>query len=344
MLKIALTGLPGAGKSTSSGLILDELRTVGETVEVVKLARPLYDVQACFYNRMSEVLPADRQDGKLLNFLGSHFREASTDFLIRDMLWRCDAARLAGASIALCDDARPLDLGALSSNGFVIVRIVARDELRIARKAARGDRFAGRDDHPTELAPGGVGLAADYTIENNGSVSQLRAALQATMARIRGQTAGQGALFPKDPEAPVVAELLARARQLVDARYQVNRHQIAAALLTAEGRIFTGLHVEAMVGRASICAEAVALGKALEAGAGEVVLCVALRHPKPIEADRRVRIVPPCGLCREILLDYGPNVQAVLENEGRPYLMPLSEMLPHKYRGTKWDIAAQPSA
>ena len=131
--------------------------------------------------------------------------------------------------------------------------------------------------------------------------------------------------------------MLAQARTLISARYAENRHQIAAAVLSSDGQIFTGLHSEAMVGRASVCAEAVALAKAREAGATSISLALAVRHPKPSETDKRVVLVPPCGLCRELLLDYGAHAQAALEVEGEIQLVPLSEMLPHKYKGTKWN-------
>jgi cytidine deaminase len=123
---------------------------------------------------------------------------------------------------------------------------------------------------------------------------------------------------------------------VITARYVESRHQIAAVLVTGDGRIFTGIHLEAMVGRASICAEAVALGKACEAGAKDVRLLVSVRHPKRSEAHTYVRVVPPCGLCRELLLDYGRDLQVVVDDDGVLDLEPMARLLPHKYLGTKW--------
>jgi cytidine deaminase len=91
-----------------------------------------------------------------------------------------------------------------------------------------------------------------------------------------------------------------------------------------------------MVGRASICAEAVALGKACEAGATDLRVALAVRHPKPSEADQRIKLVPPCGLCRELLLDYSAGISVVVDADGARRLIPLATMLPHKYVGTKW--------
>jgi hypothetical protein len=149
--RVALFGLPGAGKSTSAGLLRRTLTEMGRNVEVVKLAAPLYDVQESFYARARTRLAEGQQDGRLLNFLGSHFRRAAPGFLLEDFARRCSAAALAGADVLLCDDARPADLDGLRAQGFTLVRVTAPEELRRDRKAGRGDRTAGRDDHPTEL-------------------------------------------------------------------------------------------------------------------------------------------------------------------------------------------------
>ena len=60
--------------------------------------------------------------------------------------------------------------------------------------------------------------------------------------------------------------LIDAARALIQERYVENRHHIAAALRTKSGKIHTGLHLDTYVGRASVCAEAVAVGKAMAAG------------------------------------------------------------------------------
>lgn len=337
MLNIALTGLPGAGKSTSSSLFIGELAKRGFEPQVVKLAAPLYDVQASFYSRMNSALPEGQQDGQLLNFLGGHYRKASPTFLVRDLAWRCDAARIRGAKAVICDDARPLDLDDLRALGFKIMRITVPEDLRVARKKARGDKFAGRDDHPSELAAQSGLPPADFIIDNSGNLEDLAAKVKQAVDSIEGASLGN--TTPNGSTSylgPAAEELFARARELITSRYAVNRHQIAAALLTGDGRVFTGLHIEAMVGRASICAEAVALAKAREAGTKDISLAVALRHPRPTETTDRIRIVPPCGLCRELLLDYGANAHALIEVDGQIQSVSLRDMLPHKYMGTKW--------
>ncbi len=330
-LRVALFGLPGAGKSTSAGLLRQTLAEMGRDVAVVKTATPLYDVQESFYTRLGSPLAPNQQDGALLNFLGSHFRAVAPEFLLANFTERWGNAVLGGADTVICDDARPADLPGLARQGFVTVRITAPDDVRRHRKVGRGDRTSGADDHPTEL--GGDAITADFELDNSGDVPELRARV-ADLAKWLVAHPDRPAAVEDD--ATRLASLIRLARETISARYMENRHQIAAVIVADDGRVFTGLHLEAMVGRASICAEAVALGNARAAGVTGMRLVLAVRHPKPSEERRDVKLVPPCGLCREILLDYGPDVRVVVESAGRPEPVPLSELLPHKYVGTKW--------
>ncbi|WP_331765310.1 hypothetical protein OG747_52640 (plasmid) [Streptomyces sp. NBC_01384] len=143
----------------------------------------------------------------------------------------------------------------------------------------------------------------------------------------------------EDPSAgcpdPAVRALVAAAFTAISSRYVLARHQIAAAVLDADGGMHLGLHLDAMVGRASVCAEAGALSAARLATGAELVAVAAVRYPKATE-EATARVVPPCGLCRELLLDHAPGLRAVVHDETQLVLTPLSGLLPHKYVGTKW--------
>ncbi|MGQ0840311.1 cytidine deaminase [Actinokineospora sp.] len=336
-LRVALFGLPGAGKSTSAGLLRQTLAELGYHIAVVKLAAPLYDVQDFFYTRTDSPLADGQQDGALLNFLGSHFRRTAPEFLLADFAERCANATLGGADVIICDDARPTDLDGLADQGFRIARITVPDALRRARKVGRGDRTVGNDEHPTEA--GGESVTSDFEIDNSGGVAELA-------DRIVELAKALMALPDRDlgvvERKHMLESLVEHARAAITPRYAENRHQIGAVILAGDGRIFTGIHLEAMVGRASICAEAVALGKACAAGATDLRVVAAVRHPKPSEAAREIKLVPPCGLCRELLLDYGRDLRVVVATDGELDLVPLSGMLPHKYVGTKWPAAGSP--
>ncbi|MFF5481887.1 hypothetical protein ACFY5C_31805 [Streptomyces sp. NPDC012935] len=170
-LRVALFGLPGAGKSTTVSLLTPALEDAGLKVAVVRLAEPLYDVQHAFYERLGTDLAPGQQDGALLNFLGSHFRRIDPGFLVADFARRCDSPALAEIDVLLCDDARPADLDGLSTREFQLIRVSAPESLRRARKAHRGDKTAGQDDHSTEL--GGEAVVPDFQLVNDGSLEHL---------------------------------------------------------------------------------------------------------------------------------------------------------------------------
>ena len=110
-------------------------------------------------------------------------------------------------------------------------------------------------------------------------------------------------------------ELVEAARGVLLQHYRPFWHTIGCALRGRDGRVWTGLHLGATVGRLSICAEAVALGRAVMDGDGTVECIVAVRHPKPEEEDRTLRVVPPCGACRENLLDFDRGAAVIVPSQ-----------------------------
>ena len=77
---------------------------------------------------------------------------------------------------------------------------------------------------------------------------------------------------------------------------------------TRSGKIFTGVNLDAYLGRMAVCAEAVALGRAfVEVGDDGIEKIVAVRHPPPDEKDQAIAVVSPCGACRELIFDYDPQ-------------------------------------
>ena len=62
--------------------------------------------------------------------------------------------------------------------------------------------------------------------------------------------------------------LIAAAHEVLARHYKPFWHTVAAAIRGRDGRMWTGLHIGATVGRLSVCAEAVAFGRALLEGDG----------------------------------------------------------------------------
>ncbi len=126
--------------------------------------------------------------------------------------------------------------------------------------------------------------------------------------------------------------LIAAARATLQAHYRPFWHTVAAALRLSNGRIVTGLHLGATVGRLAICAEAVAVGRAYLECADTSILCaVAMRHPKP-EEEGDIAVVPPCGACRELLLDHAPDAAIIVPTPEGLRRWSLRELLPLPYQ------------
>ncbi|MEU1621479.1 ATP-binding protein [Streptomyces sp. NPDC005722] len=174
MGRLALYGRPGAGKSTLTHLLIEQCEEAGLQALVVKLGAPLYELQALIHAMAGQpMLAGGQQDGLLLNDLGAHLRRINPDALTAPF-----AARVAQATsvmpdvVLVCDDVRAPDVEAVVALGFTLVEVTAPEDLRRARKLARGDFSAGADSHPTE-AP--LSVTPALRIGNDRTLEHLRA-------------------------------------------------------------------------------------------------------------------------------------------------------------------------
>jgi cytidine deaminase len=127
-------------------------------------------------------------------------------------------------------------------------------------------------------------------------------------------------------------ELIEAAREIIRKRYRFDWQEVGAALRTRSGKVFTGVSLDAYLGRMALCAEAVALGQAItNAGEAGIDAIVAVRHPPPEEKDRSVAVVSPCGACRELIWDYDRNARVIVPGEGGPVVVPIGDLIPNKY-------------
>ena len=108
------------------------------------------------------------------------------------------------------------------------------------------------------------------------------------------------------------------ARQQAYAPY--SHYQVGAALLAEDGAIFTGCNVENTSYGATICAERTAVVKAISEGARRFT-AIAIVTPNGVS---------PCGMCRQVLYEFGPEMTVLMADaEGRVrHEMSLSDLLP----------------
>ncbi len=128
-------------------------------------------------------------------------------------------------------------------------------------------------------------------------------------------------------------ELIEAAGKAITARYRNDWQEVGAAMRTRDGRIVTGVNLDAYLGRMAVCAEAVAIGRAItDMGETGIDTIVAVRHPKPTEPDQDVAVVSPCGSCRELIWDYDRNARVIVPGEKGPTVATIDDLLPNKYR------------
>jgi len=100
--------------------------------------------------------------------------------------------------------------------------------------------------------------------------------------------------------------------------------KVGAALETADGTIFTGCNIENATYGLTVCAERVAIFKALSEGHREFRRMVVVAPP---EAP-----TPPCGACRQVLWEFAGDLELILANaKGETGRHRMSELLPQPF-------------
>ena len=128
-------------------------------------------------------------------------------------------------------------------------------------------------------------------------------------------------------------ELIEAAREAIKRRYRNDWQEVGAALRTRSGQVVTGVNLDAYLGRMAVCAEGVALGRAVtEVGETGIETIVAVRHPKPTEKDRTIMVVSPCGSCRELIWYYDRNARVIVPGGKGVVVTTIADLLPNKYR------------
>ena len=100
--------------------------------------------------------------------------------------------------------------------------------------------------------------------------------------------------------------------------------QVGAALLSTEGDVFAGCNVENASFGLTICAERVAVVKAVSAGAHRFrALAIATAGADPLM---------PCGACRQFLAEFGTDLRVVVQGKQGPRVeATLAELLPKPF-------------
>ncbi len=120
------------------------------------------------------------------------------------------------------------------------------------------------------------------------------------------------------------ADLVARARAAMrNAHAPYSEFHVGAAIEAADGTIHVGCNVESASYGLTICAERMALGAAVAAGATALRRVVVTTDVDPPAA--------PCGACRQLLAEFGLDLEVIAVGPGSERRWTLRQLLPDAF-------------
>jgi len=141
---------------------------------------------------VKEYFPNEYAKGKprnLLQRVGQDFRKIDPLVWVNEHEWQVALLKLLGSnSNIVTSDLRQMnEYEYLKANGYVIIKVVADDEIRKARITESGDIFSEEDFyHETELAT--EAIPYDYLITNNGTYEELQEQIEKIYGEIQGDS------------------------------------------------------------------------------------------------------------------------------------------------------------
>lgn len=120
-------------------------------------------------------------------------------------------------------------------------------------------------------------------------------------------------------------DLAIKATEMAYAPY--SNVTVGAALLGKSGKVYTGVNVENVSFGATNCAERTAIFKAVSEGERDfVAIAIAsnLDHP-----------ITPCGICRQVILEFGTEIDVILGDQSNLEVYKASGLLPLGFHKTE---------
>jgi len=123
-------------------------------------------------------------------------------------------------------------------------------------------------------------------------------------------------------ELKALYALAKKSRRLSYSPY--SGHKVGAAIRTSNGKLYGGCNVENSSYGATICAERVAIQKAVSEGSLRVTEVMVVTDSTPPW--------PPCGMCRQVIAEFGPNALLYTANlKGQMEFFKLAEIFPRAF-------------
>jgi len=127
-----------------------------------------------------------------------------------------------------------------------------------------------------------------------------------------------------------IQELIQMAKQAADSAYApYSKFKVGAALLTSSGITYSGCNVENASYGLSICAEQVAVVKAVSSGESKFKIMVIFTDTEDLTT--------PCGACRQVIAEFNPRMEIILvNNKGKMKALNMDKLLAEPF-GLKKD-------
>lgn len=116
-------------------------------------------------------------------------------------------------------------------------------------------------------------------------------------------------------------DMALKAKDFAYAPY--SKFKVGAAVLTSDGMVFLGNNIENASYGATICAERVAIFKAVSEAKTNII--------KIAIASDTEEFTYPCGICRQVINEFMPEGEIILGSKNEVKVYKVSELLPHGF-------------
>ncbi|MDA3845050.1 MAG: cytidine deaminase [Vallitaleaceae bacterium] len=119
-------------------------------------------------------------------------------------------------------------------------------------------------------------------------------------------------------------ELIKIAKEAMAHAYvPYSKFKVGAALLTRDGKVFTGCNVENASFGATNCAERTAIFKAISEGERDFVKLAVVSHTDAFTY--------PCGICRQVIAELLPEATLIFSHKDETQELTLNDILPYQF-------------
>ncbi|RDY23961.1 cytidine deaminase [Romboutsia maritimum] len=109
-----------------------------------------------------------------------------------------------------------------------------------------------------------------------------------------------------------------------------SKFRVGAALLTKNGKVYTGCNIECASFGGTNCAERTAIYKAISEGEKEIeAIAIASDNSEKDESTY------PCGICRQVIIEFGPDIRIITGyTQGKIIECKISDLIPNYFSGS----------